>query len=237
MALDGTLVFGTEIDRSGLEKGSGEVEKLLKNLRQKLEDVFSGTNIAGKLEDWGEKLPDETAMTRMMRSIWTLRKGGVAYKNQIEKGNAGLERLFTEAESLTQEPAVLTLAADDQATAIINDVDAALDALNAKRATVYIHALTTTGSTADAGVDGSHAGGLARVPFDGYVARLHEGEAVLTRAQATAWRAGMPAGGGAEGGAGGGFVQENHFHMPVQTPDEFAKTMRLYATYGLDGVI
>lgn len=32
-----------------------------------------------------------------------------------------------------------------------------------------------------AGVDGSHAVGLPYVPFDGYVARLHEGERVLTR--------------------------------------------------------
>ena len=34
---------------------------------------------------------------------------------------------------------------------------------------------------------------------------------------------------------GGGFTQTNNFNVPVQTPDEFAKTMRLYATYGLQG--
>jgi len=37
--------------------------------------------------------------------------------------------------------------------------------------------------------------------------------------------------------AGGSFQQVNNFNVPVQTPDEFAKTMRLYATYGLEGVI
>lgn len=31
------------------------------------------------------------------------------------------------------------------------------------------------------------------------------------------------------------FSQTNNFNVPVQTPDEFAKTMRLYATYGLQG--
>ena len=33
-------------------------------------------------------------------------------------------------------------------------------------------------------VDGSHAGGLAYVPFDGYIAELHQGERVLTAAEA-----------------------------------------------------
>lgn len=35
--------------------------------------------------------------------------------------------------------------------------------------------------------------------------------------------------------ANGNFTQNNTFNVPVQTPDEFAKTMRLYATYGLQG--
>lgn len=36
--------------------------------------------------------------------------------------------------------------------------------------------------------DGSHAGGLGYVPFDGYMAKLHKGEMVLTSAQADAMR-------------------------------------------------
>ena len=35
-----------------------------------------------------------------------------------------------------------------------------------------------------AGVDGSHAGGLNRVPFDGYIAELHKGERVQTASEA-----------------------------------------------------
>jgi hypothetical protein len=34
------------------------------------------------------------------------------------------------------------------------------------------------------GIDGSHAGGLASVPYDGYIAELHKGERVLTAQQA-----------------------------------------------------
>ena len=38
-------------------------------------------------------------------------------------------------------------------------------------------------------IDGSHAAGLYRVPYDGYVAELHEGERVLTQGEAAAYSA------------------------------------------------
>ena len=43
-------------------------------------------------------------------------------------------------------------------------------------------------STGAYAVNGSHAGGLYYVPFDGYLAELHQGEMVLTRAQADSLR-------------------------------------------------
>lgn len=42
----------------------------------------------------------------------------------------------------------------------------------------------SVGATTTRSVDGSHASGLGYVPFDGYIARLHKGEMVLTKAQA-----------------------------------------------------
>lgn len=42
----------------------------------------------------------------------------------------------------------------------------------------------------DVRTHGSHAGGLYRVPFDGYIAELHESERVLTAAQAQAYNRG-----------------------------------------------
>lgn len=44
-------------------------------------------------------------------------------------------------------------------------------------------------------IDGSHAGGLSYVPYDGYIAELHRGERVLTRSDADSYRK--------SGGAGG----------------------------------
>lgn len=40
------------------------------------------------------------------------------------------------------------------------------------------------------GYDGSHAGGLDYVPWNGYIAQLHQGEAVLTAREAAQWRGG-----------------------------------------------
>ena len=39
-------------------------------------------------------------------------------------------------------------------------------------------------------VNGSHAGGLRSVPFDGYIAELHQGERVLTREEANDYNRG-----------------------------------------------
>ena len=43
---------------------------------------------------------------------------------------------------------------------------------------------------ADVSTNGSHAGGLSYVPFDGYIAELHKGERVLTASEAKAYKDG-----------------------------------------------
>ena len=48
--------------------------------------------------------------------------------------------------------------------------------------------LEPTGSISFGTPDGSHAGGLDRVPFDGYRAILHKDEAVLRASEAAVWR-------------------------------------------------
>lgn len=45
-----------------------------------------------------------------------------------------------------------------------------------------------------AAIDGSHASGLRYVPFDGYLAQLHRGEAVLPAEEAAAYRSGQVGG-------------------------------------------
>lgn len=50
--------------------------------------------------------------------------------------------------------------------------------------------LDGVGVSFSAGVDGSHAGGLDYVPFDGYIAELHKGEQVLTAEEARDYKRG-----------------------------------------------
>lgn len=56
--------------------------------------------------------------------------------------------------------------------------------------TAYANVIPYSTPGAGNSVDGSHAGGLDFVPHDGYIARLHYGEKVLTRSQADAMRSG-----------------------------------------------
>lgn len=85
------------------------------------------------------------------------------------------------------------------------------------------------------GIDGSHAGGLRFVPFNGYRALLHQGEMVLTRQQANQLReAGymyLPRSGNTHGGQNppqgnktinmGGFTIQI-YQQPGEDPDELA---------------
>lgn len=69
------------------------------------------------------------------------------------------------------------------------------------------------------GVDGSHAGGLSYVPFDGYIAELHKGERVLTAREAYEYRKN-----GVQGGTG--FVVNQTIYAAKQTPVELAAATR-----------
>lgn len=57
--------------------------------------------------------------------------------------------------------------------------------------TAAVVALHTAMATEGPGIDGSHAGGLSSVPFNGYIAELHKGEAVLTASENNEYRANL----------------------------------------------
>lgn len=71
------------------------------------------------------------------------------------------------------------------------------------------------------GADGSHAGGLAYVPFDGYIAELHKGERVLTAREADEYRKN-----GVQGGTG--FAVYQTIYAAKQTPVELAASTAAY---------
>lgn len=69
----------------------------------------------------------------------------------------------------------------------------------------------TQDEMASDGADGSHAMGLSYVPFDGYRAILHEGEAVLTKAENRAYREN-------ESGSGGNITVTQNFYDKQDNP-------------------
>ena len=80
----------------------------------------------------------------------------------------------------------------------------------------------TVNVTANVSTNGSHAGGLAYVPFDGYIAELHKGERVLTASEAREYNSGASA-----NNTSGITIIQNIQTVP-QTPVEFAAATEAY---------
>lgn len=80
----------------------------------------------------------------------------------------------------------------------------------------------TVNVNVNASTNGSHAGGLAYVPFDGYIAELHKGERVLTASEAREYNSGASA-----NNTSGITIIQNIQSVP-QTPVEFAAATEAY---------
>ena len=80
----------------------------------------------------------------------------------------------------------------------------------------------TVNVSVNTSTNGSHAGGLAYVPFDGYIAELHKGERVLTASEAIAYNRGENA-----NNTSGVTIIQNIQAVP-QTPVELAAATSAY---------
>ena len=80
----------------------------------------------------------------------------------------------------------------------------------------------TVNVTANVSTNGSHAGGLSYVPFDGYIAELHKGERVLTASEAREYNSGESA-----NNTSGITIIQNIQSVP-QTPVELAAATSAY---------
>lgn len=140
-----------------------------------------------------------------------------------------------------------TVKIDDQATEPIASIVRDLEAIPARKdVVVNVHTRNFGSGTTVEGF----AKGLDYVPYDNFPAYLHKGEMVLPAEEAEALRrlssadfaSGLASRTFRQGydasaaiAASRSVAQTVNFYVPVQTPDEFAQTMREYAEYGLAG--
>lgn len=129
----------------------------------------------------------ETASAELTAKYQTIVEQAATMQATVTTGADTATGAVTELQSAGDELGLSewepTIDAQDNATRVINSIEAALNKLDGKTITTYVN-IVQNGSLP------GHADGLDYVPYDNYVARLHEGEAVLTKKEASQWRSG-----------------------------------------------
>ena len=174
-----------------------------------------------------------------------------------EAASQGLQDIGVALDELDGDTATVTIDADEDVITKTGEIQAKLKSITGRVYTVVVRTMHIGGfTTSPRSKATSHSTGLNYVPYNDYLANLHKGEAVLTKAEADKWRNSRNLGAmvrgrlsrdlqantsfmannqGVSGGGGQVVNQTNHFNVPTQTPDEFAQTMFMHATYGLEG--
>ena len=84
MPVDGTLIFDTEIDRSGIEKGSKLAKSDLEKLGTQVKDIFSSKNLTSGLADLGGKLVGAFAFAKLAQGLGQVATAAIKYNAQME---------------------------------------------------------------------------------------------------------------------------------------------------------
>lgn len=180
----------------GMENGKGEVMETVEDLVKEVEDRFDA--FAGALSVRQD-------VSDLQYQLWEMTDGKAAteeekyakqleFLNQQQVDQAGIVEAAKEAyqavaeqygennaESLEYQKTLL-----QEQLAYEKLLEKIQEVIDAKQELASYDGTGIGGSRTS--VDGSHAGGLWRVPYDGYVAELHRNETVLNAQEADVWR-------------------------------------------------
>ena len=164
-----------------LSDGSTESFDYLKALGS---GTMSADEIAALNEAYAAKQAAQEAATAELTN--TRLGADKEFQSLVDAANeaAGGLDVYAEAES-AMENTVQGIA--DGIAAKLPEVQQQVDALNAILGSINPTVANFLGPNFK--IDGSHATGLDYVPFNNYLAQLHEGESVLTAEEAKVWRA------------------------------------------------
>lgn len=175
-ALDSQLEFMAEY-AANLQEAMrlGVDEGLIKELSDG--SIESAKILAAIVEDGGENI---TELNDKLRAV---QDGRIDFADELAKLQTGFKEKSSEIK--------------DEAERLKNDLQSDFDGVDTsgiisklQQVLDKIREINSTPVNVNlGGVDGSHAGGLYSVPYDGYIAELHKGERVLTAMEARAYRA------------------------------------------------
>ena len=107
-----------------------------------------------------------------------------AYQTLLDTEKQALQDLYDAAFALQDFEGGPTITVDDQASSVLEDIQSRMNALTGGTITIKVTPISDTTIP-----DGkyrnisSRAVGIDSVPYDGFLASLHEGEAILTKAE------------------------------------------------------
>ena len=168
-----------------LEKAKelGASDELLSQLSDGSES--SASVLKGIVEDNGkniDELNEKYASVQAAKDTMAAAMADAA--SQASERMAEVEGAVNGMVSAADQSGAASAAASSTIQGLISGIDAKIGTLRSKVAEVN----QLTAQLASGGDGNSHAAGLSYVPFDGYFARLHRGEMVLTALEAKAYR-------------------------------------------------
>lgn len=140
MPVDGTLIFDTKIDRSGIEKGSKLAKSDLEKLGAQVKDIFSSKSLTSALADLGGKLVGAFAFAKLAQGLGQVATATIKYNAQMEAYQTNFSvMLGDEAKGveyvaqLREKAAKTPFGMEDLASAAQTMLSFGMDAENANR--------------------------------------------------------------------------------------------------------